>query len=75
MMETASEVALSARHLDSTRQAATDKGVHWIPINPETPLGVKMQLINRLAGVATSGMLPDASKHFTHWAPFPTFKD
>lgn len=59
---------------DSTKSAVVDPSYHWRLIDEHTPLGVKLQLIRREAGVASYGTL--ASQHvmfWTHWAPLPTF--
>lgn len=58
---------------DSTKAAAVDQRYHWRRITPAAPRGVKMQLINREAGVAIYGTLP--CPFATHWAPLPTFED
>lgn len=50
-----------------------DAGYHWRPITKDTPRGVKMQLINKAAGVALYGTLGPGDPWFTHWAPAPTF--
>lgn len=60
---------------DATRVALTDPGYHWQPINAATPRGVKMQVINRYAGVAVQGSVGSKESYFTHWAPLPTFRD
>ena len=60
---------------DSTRTASVDRAYHWLPITPETPRGVKMQLINRKAGVAAYGTLGTDPFFWTHYAPLPTFRD
>jgi hypothetical protein len=59
--------------IDSTKSAAVDHTYHWIPVGPDTPRGVKLQLINQAAGVATYGNYT-GKEHWTHWAPLPTFK-
>lgn len=58
---------------DSTKTAAIDPATFWRKIGPDAPKGVKVQLINRSAGVATYGTLP--SRFHTHWAPLPVFGD
>lgn len=61
---------------DSTRSAAVDKGYHWIKINAATPLGVKLHVINRPAGVASHDKLKHTGPQFwTHYALMPTFVD
>ena len=60
---------------DKSAAAAIDHGYHWRRVDADTPIGVKMQLINRRYGVATYGMLTSDKQFFTHWAPLPTFKD
>lgn len=61
--------------LDSTATAAVDHTYHWLPITTNTPMGVKLQLINRQDGTATYGPLSPGDDRWTHWAPMPTFKD
>jgi len=56
---------------DKTALVATDH--YWIPIDADTPLGVKLLLINQSAGVATLGQYFKTG-HFTHYAALPKFK-
>ena len=58
---------------DSTGLALVDMHYHWRPIEAVTQRGVKLLLINRVAGVATLGALGGDPGHWTHWAPLPTF--
>lgn len=44
----------------------------WIPVGPDTPRGVKLQLVCRRDGVAHYGHYTEKS-HWTHWFPLPTF--
>ena len=60
---------------DSTRTAVVDHSYHWLQITPETPRGAKLQLIRKDDGVAHYGQLSSGDRHWTHWAPLPTFKD
>lgn len=60
---------------NTTKTVAIDQSYHWRPIDQDTPLGVKVQLISRgRSGVASYGILGSANTWFTHWAPLPTFK-
>lgn len=61
--------------LDSSGAAAVDYTYPWRTIDENTPRGVKLQLIDRSAGVATYGSLRTDPEHWTHWAPLPTFQD
>lgn len=61
--------------INDDRSAAVDHGYHWRLIDKDTPRGVKLQLINRAAGVAIYGRLTTDDDFFTHWAPMPKFKD
>ena len=58
--------------INSDKTAAVDRSYHWTPIGPDTPRGVKLQLISRPAGVAIYGQY-NGDKWPTHWAPLPTF--
>jgi hypothetical protein len=59
--------------LNHDRTVAVDPLRFWQPITAQTPLGVKMQLINRRSGVAVYGTLAAGNTWFTHWAPLPKF--
>lgn len=49
---------------------------NWEEITDETPLGLRMQLVNRHAGVGTVSVLTDKNREtYTHFAPLPTFID
>lgn len=58
--------------ISSDKAAAVSPTVHWLPIDENTPRGVKLQLINRSAGVATYSTFSGCT-HWTHWSPLPTF--
>lgn len=58
--------------LNNARTVAIDPEYHWREINKDTPRSVKIQLVNKAAGVAVYGVYTDT--YFTHWAPLPTFK-
>lgn len=62
--------------LDSTGEVAVDQNHKLKRINESAPLGVKLLLANRAAGVVTTGTLK-AGGHpfFTHWAYCPVFED
>jgi hypothetical protein len=51
-----------------------DTAIHWIAIEDKAPPSGKLQLINRLLGVAVYGNY-SKGVGWTHWAPLPTFKD
>lgn len=60
----------------SDGSTSVDPTYHWLTIDKNTPIGSKIQLINKSAGVAIYGSI---SSHidcwFTHWAPLPKFDD
>ena len=58
---------------NTAKTALVDKAYHWRKITPSTPRGVKLQLINRPAGVACQGSLGTHPGFWTHWCPLPTF--
>ncbi len=66
---------MTQAQLSTDRSAAVDRDYKWLPIDANTPRGVKLQLINKTAGVAQYGRLGTREDFFTHWAPLPTFKD
>jgi hypothetical protein len=59
--------------INSSRTAAVDRHYHWVPVGKDTPRGVKLQLINRPAGVATYGNYDPKETFWTHYALMPTF--
>ncbi len=59
--------------LNTARTAAVSIDAFWLPINDATPLGVKMLLISKQAGIATVGEYRKCD-HFDHWFPLPRFR-
>ena len=57
---------------DKTALVATDH--YWISIDADTPLGVKMLLINQKSGVAWLGYWSSGDSFWTHYSPLPMFK-
>ena len=53
--------------------AAVSLDTVWIPIGPNTPRGVKLQLISQKYGVAHYGPYLPGDSYYTHWHPLPTF--
>lgn len=54
--------------------AVVNTEVFWIPMEErQPPVGSKVLLINRAAGVALLGVYQ--REFFTHWAALPRFKD
>ena len=53
---------------DASVAVATD--YYWIPIDENTPRGVKLQLLG-IGGVAVYGSWDGRSRFWTHWAPLP----
>lgn len=66
---------MSIMSTNTAGTVAIDRKYHWIPIDANTPRGVKLQLINRRDNVATYGVVYTNNVHWTHWAPLPTFAD
>ena len=61
--------------ISTDKSCLVDTELKWQKIDKDTPIGVKMLLINREYGCATVGIhwgYPTGV--FTHWAPLPTFK-
>lgn len=53
---------------DQSVAVATD--YFWEPVGPNTPRGVKLQLLGK-GGVATYGTWNGKDTFYTHWAPLP----
>ena len=58
--------------LDSTMSTVVADDYYWIPIDENTPIGMKVLLLGR-SGVATMGHYENqpGSQFWTHWAPLP----
>lgn len=60
--------------INTSRTAAVSPVVHWLPIDSNTPRGVKLQLIAKSSGIAMYGNYYDEKCPFySHWAPLPAF--
>lgn len=59
--------------LSSDGAALVNPRAQWKKITAETPRGVKLQLINKTAGVAHYGMLDSANDFYTHYCELPVF--
>jgi hypothetical protein len=60
--------------INSDRTAAVSTESFWMPIDENTPIGVKIQLINKRFGVAVmSTYCGPSDTSFTHWHPLPKF--
>jgi hypothetical protein len=60
--------------LNNANTAAVSTEVFWIPIDKNTPRGVKLLMINEKAGVAILGKYWGSADQFeTHWHPLPQF--
>ena len=58
--------------LDSTRSTVVADDYYWIPIDDDTPTGMKVLLLGR-SGVATMGHYEHkpGTQFWTHWCPLP----
>ena len=54
--------------------AAVTPNVKWLPIDEYTPVGARMQLIEKAQGVAYT-RTHYKGDGFTHWFPLPTFSE
>ena len=63
--------------VNSTKTAAVAQDFYWLPIDGDTPRGVKVLLLG-LGGVASLGHYhhkPGDTQFWTHWAPLPKKAD
>ena len=58
--------------LNGDGTAAITPDVKWMLIDENTPIGCRMQLIERAQGVAYT-RVHHKGDGFTHWFPLPTF--
>jgi len=56
--------------LNTEKTAAVSTAHYWQPISADTPIGVKLLLINARAGVAQLGQYERGS-YWTHWSALP----
>ncbi len=62
---------MNTHTINTDHTAAVALDYYWLPIDADTPRGVKIQLLTR-GGVAVYGHYTEAqSEHFTDWAPMP----
>ena len=59
--------------INASQTAAVATDYYWIPIDENTPRGVKIQLLGK-GGVAHYGTYHEA-QFWTHWAPLPKRRD
>ena len=55
--------------LNTDKTVAVSADTYWVPVNHNTPRGVKLQLLGK-GGVATYGTY-HGDKFWTHWCPLP----
>lgn len=66
---------VSTSHMSSDNAALVNPAYNWKLITADTPLGAKLLLINRNAGVLTHGTIGRLPTWFTHYCALPTFED
>ena len=64
----------SMHSLNSTKTVAVATDYYWLPIDADTPRGVKIQLLG-VGGVANYATYRGELNTWTHWAPLPRKKD
>ena len=56
--------------INTAGTAAVAVDYYWIPIDENTPRGVKVQLLGQ-GGIANYGLWNGKDSFYTHWAPLP----
>lgn len=59
--------------LNNDRTAAVSTDAYWMPIDNDTPRGVKLMLISKAYGVAQIGIHFASGTFFDYWHPLPKF--
>lgn len=59
--------------LDSSKTTLVATDFFWKPIDKDTPLGVKLLVINKPHGVLTTSILGPHESYFTHYQAVPKF--
>lgn len=67
-------LALPAHKLNSDQTVAVATDYYWLPIDANTPRGVKLQLLGE-GGVACYGEWNGKDTFWKKWAPLPKNKD
>ena len=60
--------------INAAKTVAVNQALPWLRISKDTPVGVKLQLINRRFGASTYGHYTPGSD-WTHWQGLPKFFD
>ncbi len=60
--------------INTEKTVAVSPDYYWLPINKDTPKGVKIQLLG-LGGVAVYGEWDGKSRFWQAWAPVPKKPD
>ena len=60
--------------LTHDKAAVVAPNVKWLKIDEHTPVGARMQLIEKAQGVAYT-RIRHKGDGFTHWFPIPTFDE
>ena len=60
--------------INSDKTAAVSTDVFWMPIDANTPIGVRMQIIDREQNIAYT-RVHHKGDGFTHWFPVPKWRD
>ena len=60
--------------LNSDKTAAVAPDVKWLRIDERTPIGVRMQLVDRAQNIAFT-RVHHKGDGFTHWFPVPTYDE
>jgi hypothetical protein len=55
--------------VNNTRTAAVDQTRYWLPVNSDTPRGVKMLLLSLYGTAVCSGASNLVSEYFAGWYP------
>jgi hypothetical protein len=59
--------------INTAKTAVVTPNVTWTRIDANTPLGVKMLLINEFANSTSVGVITGRDTWWTHWAPLPVW--
>lgn len=61
--------------LNTDKTVAVATNTFWQRIDKDTPVGVKMLLIDRYLGVAVVSTFIGSNGQWTHWHPLPKFEE
>ena len=62
---------MTTHRINSMKTAAVSTVQEWLPIDENTPIGMRILVINKASNYTHIYEWDGKDKFWTHWAPFP----